>query len=241
MSQAKWVTRARKWAALFALAALFFMSSLVRAQTPNDETKTRVGQLETEVQELKAMLKRLGTQPTNASSASTVPIAVQPNSDEINKIVDQKLEKVAEDARKKEAEKAAEKEAKAEEGFVVGADRKLNANWDAGGFRFKTADEAFNVHLGGRMMTDEAWFNQSPKLRQSATQPAGSPLTNITGVGPGIGDLQDGFFTRRVRIVADAGRRSRSGSARPRSSRAACPSRTLTRADCGLPWTNCGG
>jgi phosphate-selective porin OprO/OprP len=207
MSQAKWVTSARKWVALSALAALFFTSSLVRAQTPTDETKTRVGQLETEVQELKAMLKRLGTQPTNTSTASPVPAAGQPNTEEINKIVDQKLEKVAEEAKRKEAEKEAEKkateDAKAEQGFVVGADRKLNASWDEGGFRYKTADEAFNVHLGGRLMTDEAWFKQSPNLRQTATQPAGSPLANITGVGPGIGDLQDGFFTRRVRLVAD--------------------------------------
>src|SRR5437764_981457 len=52
-------------------------------------------------------------------------------------------------------------------------------------------------------MTDEAWFNQSPNLRKSPAQPPGSPLTDRTGVGQGIGDLLDGFFVRRARFMGD--------------------------------------
>ena len=54
---------------------------------------------------------------------------------------------------------------------MVGDDVKFNVTWDAGGFRFKTADEAFSGHLGGRLMTDEAWWTQSRNLRRSPVQP----------------------------------------------------------------------
>lgn len=89
------------------------------------------------------------------------------------------------------------------ETFVVGDDLKFLVTWDGGGFRFKTADEAFNIHFGGRLMSDQVWWNQSPNMRGPVNQPPGSPLRLVTGVGPGIGDLQDGFFIRRARIVAD--------------------------------------
>lgn len=119
---------------------------------------------------------------------------------ELEKLIDQRIkDKLAEI----EAKKKAESDAKAAEGSVVGDDRKLSATWDNGGFRFKTADEAFNVHFGGRLMYDGAWWTQSPDLRRPATLPAGSPIANFTGVGLGIGDLQDGFYLRRARVVAD--------------------------------------
>ena len=57
--------------------------------------------------------------------------------------------------------------------------------------------------MGGRLGVDSVFFTQSSALRQSATPPAGSPLPLQTGVGPGIGDLQDGMFVRRARFVAD--------------------------------------
>jgi len=84
-----------------------------------------------------------------------------------------------------------------------GTDRKLLVTWDDGGFRFRSADGGFNIHIGGRLMTDDVWWSQSPNLRQAATLPAGSPLANRTGVGQGVGDLQDGAFIRRARFVAD--------------------------------------
>jgi len=110
---------------------------------------------------------------------------------------DKPAEKVGQPASPKQAEE------KKPESFVVGDDLRFILTWDPGGFRFKTADECFNIHFGGRLMTDEVWFNQSPNLRQSAVQAPGSPLRLVTGVGPGIGDLQDGFFIRRARVVAD--------------------------------------
>ena len=40
-------------------------------------------------------------------------------------------------------------------------------------------------------------------MRKPTTLPPGSSLGNFTGVGQGVGDLQDGFFLRRARVVAD--------------------------------------
>jgi phosphate-selective porin OprO/OprP len=129
----------------------------------------------------------------------------------IEKLIDEKLKQreQAEKARKEEEKKKEEEEKQRKEaekklaGFVVGDDRKLLVSWDDGGFRFKSEDEAFSLHLGGRLMFDTVWWTQSPDLRRSATPPTGSPLPNFTGVGPGIGDLEDGFFIRRARFVAD--------------------------------------
>ncbi|MBN9122195.1 MAG: hypothetical protein J0I06_24160, partial [Planctomycetes bacterium] len=85
----------------------------------------------------------------------------------------------------------------------LGTGRNLNVSWDAGGFRYRSPDGGFNLHLGGRLMTDEVWWTESPNLRRPATLPAGSPLPLQTGVGQGIGDLQDGAFIRRARFIAD--------------------------------------
>jgi hypothetical protein len=53
---------------------------------------------------------------------------------------------------------------------------KLAVTWDGGGFRYRSADDAFGVHFGGRLMTDGVWWTQSPDLRLPAAQPPGSPL-----------------------------------------------------------------
>lgn len=167
------------------------VNGLAAQQPAAEEATQRIEQLEREVRALKAMLGNQRVQATgatlsfeegggasqsNASPPDAKPLPAKPNLPE---------------------------KSKAEEGFVVGADRKLNVSWDAGGFRFKSNDEAFNLHLGGRLMSDEVWWNQSPQLRQPNAPPAGSPLPNFTGVGPGVGEMADGFFLRRARVVAD--------------------------------------
>lgn len=83
------------------------------------------------------------------------------------------------------------------------ANPKFDVSWDNGGMRYKTADDAFSVHVGGRLVVDSVWWTQSPGLRASPGQPAGSPLSTITGVGAGTGDYLDGMFIRRARVVAD--------------------------------------
>lgn len=207
----KWIRKAPQRAILLVVAGLFPMDGLARAQQaqpPVDDTRSRVEQLEREVQELKALLKQQvasSVAPVEpAKSPASAGLAPPPDSGALNRIIEQRVKEIAEaDKKKKEEEKQAEAEAKKRDGFVVGDDLKLQASWDQGGWRFKSADDAFSVHIGGRMMTDEVWFSQSPGLTKSPTQPAGSPLVLTTGVGPGIGGLEDGFFLRRARFDAE--------------------------------------
>jgi phosphate-selective porin OprO and OprP len=168
-------------AALFAAAALLLTTGVVRAQqqfVPTaDDTRSQVERLERELQELKARLQTGAAAPADGGAApggGGAPAAP---------------------AKKEEEKKPTE--------YTVGDILKLNVTWDNGGFRFKTDDEAFSIHIGGRMMHDEVWWKQSPVLRASPTPPTGSPLPLFTGVGPGIGDLTDGYFFRRIRFVAD--------------------------------------
>jgi phosphate-selective porin OprO/OprP len=195
---------------LLAVIVAILLGSVASAQTapvPADDTKARIDQLENEVQQLKAQLQQasaLGAPIPLAEPASpaatAAPAAQAVDAATVNPLIEKWFkDKEAKDAAKKEADEAQKKH----DGSVVGDDLKLIPSWDWGGLRYKTADEAFSIHMGGRLMTDEVWWTQSPLLRQSAAQPPGSPLASETGVGPGIGDLTDGFFVRRLRIVAD--------------------------------------
>ena len=68
--------------------------------------------------------------------------------------------------------------------------------------RFKSANGDFVGHIGGRLMTDQVGGRNRrtsshrccPRIRLCDFQ---------TGVGPGIGDLEDGFFVRRARFMGD--------------------------------------
>lgn len=183
------------WAARACLAACVTLLALptnLTAQQPATpaDPAARIAALERELEALKTQVQ---TQP-----AGVVPPSLGPT--EIEKLIDRRLK---ERAAEEEAKKKAEAEQKAARGSVVGEDLRLIPTWDGGGLRLKTSDEAFNIHLGGRLMTDGVWWTESPALKQSPNPPARSTLANITGVGPGIGDLQDGFFVRRARVVAD--------------------------------------
>ncbi len=187
---------------LLALTAWILLAGTAPAQpgpsAPVDDTKARIEQLEREVRELKELLhKRAGDGKPPAAEPAPPPT---PDAAGVDKIIDEwfKKKEAAEAAKKK-----AEADQKAQAGFVVGDDLKLSASWDAGGLRLKNAEESFSIHLGGRLMSDEVWWTQSPNLRKSFVQPPGSPLGNVTGVGPGIGDLTDAFFVRRARFNGD--------------------------------------
>jgi phosphate-selective porin OprO/OprP len=104
-------------------------------------------------------------------------------------------------AQPKKADAAAD--AKGPDDPFLGTGRNLNVSWDTGGFRYRSPEGNFNLHLGGRLMTDEVWWTQSPNLRLPATPSVNSQLPLQTGVGPGIGNLQDGYFLRRARFIAD--------------------------------------
>jgi phosphate-selective porin OprO/OprP len=139
-----------------------------------DDMKARVEQLEKDLQALKEQLKN----QTPAKPADK-------------------------DKEAKDKPKDAKEEKKPEVLIPPGEDRKLTWSWESNGLRFKSANDDFVGHIGGRLMTDQVWWTQSPQLRAPAVLPANSPLRFQTGVGPGIGDLEDGFFVRRARFMGD--------------------------------------
>jgi phosphate-selective porin OprO/OprP len=165
-----------------------------------EDTQAQIKRLQQEVDDLKQLLQQqaAGTRARTSDGTPSPDAAASGamDTEAINKRIDQRLKEL-------EAEKKKAAEEKRSAGLVVGDDLNLHMTWDAGGLRFRSDDEAFSMHFGGRLMTDEVWFSQSRNLEASNIQPPGSPLSKVTGVGPGIGDLQDGFFLRRARVVAD--------------------------------------
>jgi phosphate-selective porin OprO/OprP len=195
--------------ALLAAAALA-VGGAARSQEaapPADDMKARIERLEAEVAALRALLRERATPPAPAAPAPAPTDTAKPSAPAppAEATEPRPAEKPAAGADAKKADDTAKKDGqpKAPESLVVGDDLKFNVTWDPGGFRFRTADEAFSGHLGGRLMTDEVWWNQSPGLKKPGVQPAGSPLGFVTGVGPGVGELLDGFFVRRARFMGD--------------------------------------
>lgn len=201
---------------LLVFLCIFYVSSRTQAQqgiAPPADQQARINQLEKELQELRSMVQQNNSERPTPSPILLPP--VQPpgvgnqTAEKINPPTDVQAtrslfdEWYNERLKRDNEQKKAEEERKKLTGSVVGSDTKFNVTWDNGGMRYKTADDAFNLHIGGRLMADGVWWTESPQLRQPATQPPGSPLGLYTGVGPGIGDLQDGFFIRRARVVAD--------------------------------------
>ena len=81
---------------------------------------------------------------------------------------------------------------------------------------FSTPNKDFTMHLGGWVQWDNVWWNQAPALKvaqgTSATGPsykAGNQPGIASGAAGGgmnagtYGDLQDGDYLRRLRIVQE--------------------------------------
>jgi len=173
------------------LAYILLWNEVGRSQQPapaGEEVQERLRQLEKEVEGLKELLRTKGSTPAAAPADAAS---------------DKKPSEAGKGPGATEEAKGKTEEKKEQPSVAVAGPPKLNVTFDAAGFRLKSDDQAFTLHLGGRLMTDEIWWKESPGLRKSQLQPPGSPLPLVTGVGPGIGDLQDGFFVRRARFVAD--------------------------------------
>ena len=99
--------------------------------------------------------------------------------------VDQYLREKEEARKAEEACKKAQAEA---EGYEVGTDLKMSVRWNiTNGVTFETPNKDFVSHLGFRFQFDNVWFDQRPDALRR--QPAAG----------GIGELEDGFFFRRIR------------------------------------------
>jgi phosphate-selective porin OprO/OprP len=75
----------------------------------------------------------------------------------------------------------------------------LRSYWD-NGLWFASANNDWKIHLGGRVMAQNSFWSQSPDLRGP---PPGNGGIQQSGLGAGVGPLDDGFFFRRVRLRSD--------------------------------------
>src|SRR5207249_2878440 len=122
------------------------------------------------------------------------------NQNDVKKIVGDYL-KEKED--KKKTDEAAAK-AKAEaEGYKVGTDLSMKASWQDG-LVLSTPNKDFSMHIGGWVQYDNVFWGQSPALEAAPGARPGAKQGVASGAAlGGIGDLQDGMFFRRIRIVLD--------------------------------------
>jgi phosphate-selective porin OprO/OprP len=106
--------------------------------------------------------------------------------DAIRQMIREEL-KAEQEAKEAKEKKAAQEKKDEERWYEVGKQLDL-AGLVANGFRWKTQDEAFDFHVGGRLEWDNAWFSQSDNLL----------------IGPSAGTrYQDGTDMRRARLRAD--------------------------------------
>ena len=190
----------RKWPTFLKYAAIgatafVFSAAPVRAQDAKqqqiDAMKSQLELQGQQIQKLQQMLEQ-------KSMPAVVPVGMQPPStasqpEDVRKVVEKVL-KENEDAKKAADEK--KKKDAAENGHEVGSDLKLNGSWDKG-LRMETADKDFSLKIGGRINYDSTFWSASNAMQRSGS-PSVSP--NQTGVGPGVGVLDDGSFIRRARI-----------------------------------------
>lgn len=190
----------RKWPTFLKYAAIgatafVFSAAPVRAQDAKqqqiDALNSRLEKLEQQNQKLMQLLEQ-------KSMPAVVPVGMQPPAaasqpEDVRKVVEKVL-KDKEDAKKAEDEK--KKKEAIENGHEVGSDLKLNGSWDKG-LRMETAEKDFSLKIGGRINYDSTFWSASNAMQRAASP---SVSANQTGVGPGVGALDDGMFIRRARI-----------------------------------------
>lgn len=163
-----------------------------------DARPTELDLLHSRLEKLEQQNQKL-TQLLEQQKSLVVPVDMQPpgvssQGEEIRKLVEHIL-KQKDDAKKAEDEQ--KKKEVAEKGHEVGSDLKLSSiTWDRG-LKFETAEKDFSMKFAGRINYDSVFWNASRDM-QRANSPSVSPTQ--TGVGPGVGALDDGMFIRRARL-----------------------------------------
>jgi phosphate-selective porin OprO/OprP len=173
-----------------------------------------------EIQEIKARMERLEKQNADLISAlqaqqlrqaQTVQVMQQPDGapagtgsspaaprdKAMEKQIDDYLKKLKDDEANKKKE---EEEKKLAEGYVVGSDTKGGLKWEDGWLWMRTPNDDFTMHIGAWLQMDKVWWTQTPALKAPQGSRAG-PKQGVASGTPlgGIGDLEDGFYFRRIR------------------------------------------
>jgi phosphate-selective porin OprO/OprP len=138
-----------------------------------------------------------GTASGQGPPAPEPPAAPVPLDDAVKKLVGEYLK--AEEGKKKQAEEEKKQQADAE-GRVVGSDLKMTGAWTPDGLFFRTANDDFALHFGGRFQFDSVWWAQPQFLKGSIPGNGGLPASKP---GAGVGPLDDGSYFRRLRLRAE--------------------------------------
>jgi phosphate-selective porin OprO/OprP len=185
----------RKWAPGWALAltgcALWGAAAgTAKGEEPPDlrslreEVRQRQEEIDRQTRLIEEMKKRVGQlDGRTAAPAAPDDLPPPPPADRgtVEKMVGEYLQR--RDA-ERAAQEAAEKARADEEGYKVGSDLKMSVHWSPlNGVTFETPHRDFWSRLGLYAQFDNVWFTQSPGLKSPSQ----------------IGDLQDGFFFRRIR------------------------------------------
>ncbi len=126
------------------------------------------------------------------SDLDPIPSGGKSFADYVDGVVDKRFQEGVKKRAEAEKEAAKKKEEsvleKATGGFVVGTNRQMNASWN-NGLEFLSEDEAFKLHIGGRVDFDNVWY-----------QPTS---TNMRFGSANSTRLADGSDFRRMRLRAD--------------------------------------
>jgi phosphate-selective porin OprO and OprP len=164
--------------------------------------RQQVEELRKQNQQLLEHLKTASptTGPASTGGGSTKSVDAKEIQDHVNSAL--RVSNAEKDTKKKAEE--AEQKLKAEtEGYRIGAELTMKANW-ADGVVFSTPRDDFTLHVGGWMHYDNVWWRQSPNLRTPQGGFAGTAQNVLSGARlGGINDLQDGTSFRRIRFLMD--------------------------------------
>jgi phosphate-selective porin OprO/OprP len=179
-----------------------------------ETVEQRLDRLERQNQKLQEQNARLmGMMNTGGPVAAQAKESGPLSEKDVKSIISGYL-KEKEDAKKQQED--AKKLEEEQNGYRIGSDLKMSANWKDGVW-LTTRNNDFTMHIGGWVMYDNVWWDQSGALIPPPGASAG-PVTTVkiggktVQVSPrvlsgdrlgGIGDLQDGTSFRRVRFMMD--------------------------------------
>jgi phosphate-selective porin OprO/OprP len=172
----KWISTAGLLMALgFGWTANQAMAQMGTTTQSFDELSARLEQQDRQIQQLQAQMAGMQQQGVNAT-----PVAYAPGGGT-----------------------AAAPAPAAPQCAEVGSNMNITARfWNGAGIMFETPNKDFTMHLGGWAQWDNAWWNQSSGMTTApSAQPGGSGNQGVASGG--IGQLEDGDYFRRIRLVME--------------------------------------
>src|SRR5262249_48190851 len=143
-----------------------------------------------------------GMRVSAPGSTGVTPANLSFGGPEFSAQVREQVKQVLKEQEDKKKADEAEKKLKLEvEGYRIGSDLTMKVNWNDG-VVFSTAQQDFTLHVGGWIQWDNVWWGQSAALQTAPDGRPGPKQGVFTGVSQGgIGDLHDGTYFRRERIM----------------------------------------